>query len=69
MSSFFAKALTFGALAAPAFAAPTSLVKKSQTISTSADQAAVDLCGTADNLVLTGRVICLPITEAYGAKH
>lgn len=52
MSSFFAKVLTIGALAAPAFAAPSSLVKKSQIISTSAKQAAIDLCGTSDNLVL-----------------
>ncbi|THV74061.1 endoglucanase-1 precursor [Aureobasidium pullulans] len=54
MSSFFAKALTLGALAAPMMvsAAPSSMVKKSQIITTSAKQAAVDLCGTADNLVL-----------------
>lgn len=52
MSSFFAKALTIGVLAAPVFAAPSSMVKKSQIISTSAKQAAIDLCGTSDNLVL-----------------
>ncbi|KAI5207382.1 endoglucanase-1 precursor [Aureobasidium subglaciale] len=52
MSSFLAKALTFGALAAPAFAAPSSMAKKSQIINTSAKQAAIDLCGTADNVVL-----------------
>ncbi|CAD0096641.1 unnamed protein product, partial [Aureobasidium vineae] len=52
MSSFFAKALALSALAAPAFAAPSSMVKKSQIINTSAKQAAIDLCGTADNLVL-----------------
>ncbi|KAG9566081.1 putative endoglucanase-1 precursor, partial [Aureobasidium melanogenum] len=52
MASFFAKALTIGALAGPAFAAPSSMVKKSQIINTSAKQAAIDLCGTSDNLVL-----------------
>ena len=50
MSSFFAKALALGALAAPAFASPMG--KRSQIISTSATQASTDLCGTADNLVL-----------------
>lgn len=54
MSSFLAKTLTLGALAVPAvFAAPSSMVRKSQIINTSAKQAATDLCGTADNLVLS----------------
>lgn len=52
MAPFFAKVFTISALAAPAFAAPSSMVKKSQIINTSAKQAAIDLCGTSDNLVL-----------------
>lgn len=53
MSSFFAKVLTIGALVAPAFADLNSMIKKSQIIGTSSKQAATDLCGTSDNLVLS----------------